>query len=82
MAVAGATMPAVLIQRDVRSKRYHVARAENRPSHILRQDVEEAEAILTSTGTVWIPAYLRGLLAERIGKEIKPLLLYNDKAKT
>ena len=72
-------MPALLVKRDIRTKHYHVVQSENRPAHILMRDVDNAEAILCSTGGVWIPAYLRGLLAERIGQDITPLVLYQDK---
>ena len=72
-------MPALMIKRNSKANRYYVVRSENRPAHILIQDVDNAEAILSATGNVWIPAYLRQLLADRIGQEIKPLILYQDK---
>ena len=71
-------MPALLIKRDKHARRYYVVRTENRPAHLLMQDTDNAKNNLLQTGSVWIPAYLRKLLEDRVGKPIKPLLLYDD----
>ena len=70
MAVAGATMPAQHIRK--RAGRIYIAHSENRPVSVLVDDPEAAEALLLSTGDVWIPARMRNALERRMKRDILP----------